>query len=161
LAMKHTTPDLFPIGLEVYELSRDMRRHFQTRARTDGYTHEQWRALWHLERNEGITQAGLADILDIQPISLTRTLDRMAAAGLIERRPDPNDRRALKLFLTPEAEPVLNTLRKAFDELRVRATQGMSEKQQSEMVALLRHMRANLDRDDSTVNTPAKKAAQG
>ena len=126
-----------------------------------GQTNEQWRALWHLNLNEGITQAGLADILDIQPITLARTLDRMAAAGLIERRPDPHDRRALKLFLTPQADPIIKMLQREFEELRALATQGMSPEQQSQMIELLRRMRANFDSYNLTASVPAKKSAEG
>ena len=156
-----TKPPVFTIGLEVAELSREMSRYVQSRARAAGYTHEQWRALWYLDRNSGITQACLAEMLDIQPISLTRTLDRMASAGLIERRPDPRDRRAQQLFLTPQAEPIIQMLRQEFDVLKERATQNMSPQQQTEMVALLRQMRANFQRDDLTEGASAKKAAQG
>ena len=156
-----TRPPVFTIGMEVVELSREMARYVQARARAAGYTHEQWRALWYLDRNSGITQASLAEMLDIQPISLTRTLDRMAAAGLIERRPDPRDRRAQQLFLTPEAELILQMLRQEFDVLKTRATRSMSPHQQTEMVTLLRQMRANFQRDELTDDVPAKKAVQG
>lgn len=156
-----TKPPVFMIGLEVLGLSRELTRYAQARARAAGYTHEQWRALWHLERNEGITQAALADILDIQPISLARTLERMAGAGLIERRPDPNDRRALQLFLTPKAAPIIRLLHREFEELKQRATRNMSPAQQAEMITLLRQMRANFQEDDLTDDAPAKKAAQG
>ncbi len=156
-----TKPPVFPIGLEVYELSREMNRYAQGRARAHGHTHEQWRAMWYLDRNAGITQACLAEMLDIQPISLARTLDRMAAAGLIERRPDPNDRRAQQLFLTPQAEPTIRMLQQEFEALKQRATRDMSPQQQAEMIALLRHMRANFQKDDLTNDAPAKKAAQG
>jgi len=151
---------IFTIGMEVYELWRDIARYMQGRARAAGYTHEQWRAMWYLASNEGITQASLADLLEIQPISLTRTLDRMAAAGLIERRPDPHDRRAQQLFLTPQAEPIIDMLRQELETLQQRATCGMSSEQQTEIVALLRQVRANFRKDDATIETPAKKAAQ-
>ena len=156
-----TRPPVFTIGMEVVELSREMSRYVQARARAAGYTHEQWRALWYLDRNSGISQACLAEMLDIQPISLTRTLDRMAGAGLIERRPDPRDRRAQQLFLTPQAEPIIQMLHREFDVLKARATHNMSPQQQTEMVALLRQMRANFQKDDLTEDAPAKKAVQG
>jgi MarR family transcriptional regulator for hemolysin len=157
--MKKPEHHPFPVGFAVYELSRTMRRHFERRARSLGFTPEQWRALWHLERNEGITQAGLAEILEIQPISLTRTLDRMAASGLIERRPDPKDRRAVQLFLTQASEPILAMLHKEFESFRAQASEGMSPQQQTQMAALLGHMRDNLDKlDAATGGTPAKTA---
>ena len=158
--MKTTQRSPFAVGVEVYELSRAMRRYFDRRARSLGFAKEQWRALWHLHLNEGITQAGLAEILEIQPISLARTLERMVAAGLIDRRPDPKDRRALKLFLTVEAEPLIAVLSEIVEEFRVVASEGLSAAQQSQVVALLRHMRINLDNKDG-VATPTDTVANG
>ena len=66
--------------------------------------------LFRLDRSEGLKQSELAEMLDLQPISLTRLLDRLADNGLIERRADPNDRRANRLFLTPAARPLLERL---------------------------------------------------
>ena len=79
----------FSVTMEVYELSRAMRHYLSRATRSLGFTQEQWRALWHLSRNEGVTQTNLAARLDVQPISLTRALDRLAEQRLIERRPSP------------------------------------------------------------------------
>ncbi len=142
---ENTQPAAFVLGIEIYETSRTMRRHFDRRARAMGFTQGQWRVLWKLNSNAGISQVGLADLLDMQPISLTRVLDRMETAGLIERRPDPNDRRAVQLFLTPEAGPILVVLRKIAEEVRATATKDISPEQQAHVIGLLRHMRANFD----------------
>ncbi len=80
------------------------------RARQFGMTRAQWAVLFRLDRSEGLKQSELAEILDLQPITLTRLLDRLAENGLIERRADPNDRRANRLFLTPAARPMLERL---------------------------------------------------
>jgi len=85
------------ITLEIYEVARAMRLLFDNRARALGFTQGQWSVLAHLSRNEGISQAGLAEIVEMQPISVARVLDRLEGNGLIERRPDPNDRRATQL----------------------------------------------------------------
>ena len=73
----------FPIGLEIYETSRSLRRHFDRRARSLGFTQGQWRALLKLDFSPGSSQAALAELLDMQPISLARILDRMVAGGLV------------------------------------------------------------------------------
>jgi DNA-binding MarR family transcriptional regulator len=133
------------ITLELYELSRAMRRLFDARARALGFTQGQWRILAQLSRHEGISQAGLADILEMQPISLARALDRMESNGLVERRPDPKDRRALKLFLMPAAGPMLEILRKLSDELRSIATSNLSSAEQETLVQLLGKIRHSLE----------------
>jgi MarR family transcriptional regulator for hemolysin len=78
--------------------------------RPHGMTRAQWAVLAKLERYEGMKQSELAEMLDIQPITLTRLIDRLCESGLIERRADPEDRRAWRLYLTPAAHPVLERL---------------------------------------------------
>lgn len=144
-------PQRFILGIEIYETSRTMRRHFDRRVRDMGFTQAQWRALLRLDGNPGISQAGLADLLDMQPISLTRILDRMASAGLVERKPDPADRRAVKLYLTEAARPILKVLHEISDEVRLAAIKGLSDAEQERVIAAMRHMRANIDAlDDET-----------
>jgi len=133
------------ITLELYEMFRTMRRIFDGRARALGFTQGQWRILVHLSSNQGISQAGLADILEMQPISLARVLDRMETNGLIERHPDPKDRRALKLFLTPAAGPMLDVLRDIGDDLRTIATSDLSPAEQETLVHLVGRIRHSLE----------------
>lgn len=147
----------FPLGMEMFETSRTMRRHFDRRVRPMGFTQAQWRALLRLDGNPGISQAGLADLLEMQPISLMRILERMEAAGLVERRPDPDDRRAVKLFLTDAARPTLKILHDISDELCNAAIKGLSEAEQQRVIAALQHMRANINALDD--ETPIKHAS--
>jgi MarR family transcriptional regulator for hemolysin len=142
----------FSIALEIYEVFRTMRREFDARARALGFTHGQWRVLNYLGRNEGISQVGLADMLDMQPISLGRVLDRMESSGLIERRPDPLDRRALKLFLAPAAGPMLEVLRGVGEDLRAIATRDLTDVEQETLVALLARMRRNIETSNNQSN---------
>lgn len=147
----------FALGMEMYETSRTMRRHFDRRVRDMGFTQAQWRALLRLDANPGISQAGLADLLEMQPISLTHILDRMASAGLVERQPDPDDRRAVKLFLTPAAGPILKILHEISNEIGDAAIKGLSDADQERMIAALRQMRANVNAIDD--ETPIKHAS--
>jgi DNA-binding MarR family transcriptional regulator len=134
-----------PITIEIYEVSRTLRRLFDARARALGFTQGQWRVLAQLARNEGSSQAALADSLEMKPISLARVLDRMEANGLIERRPHPEDRRAVQLFLLPAARPMLEVLRSVSDELRSAATAHVSAAEQETLRTILGRMRASLE----------------
>ena len=98
------------IGFNIIDVARMLRTYADQRARQFGISRAQWGVLVRLDRSEGLKQSELAEILDLQPISLTRLLDRLAENGLIERRADPNDRRANRLYLTPAARPVLEQL---------------------------------------------------
>ena len=94
----------------ISDVGRLLRTYADQKARLHGMTRAQWAVLLRLERREGLKQSDLAEILDIQPITLTRLVDRLCDNGLIERRPDPNDRRAKRLYLTPAARPLLDRI---------------------------------------------------
>lgn len=94
----------------IMDVARLLKTYADQRARQFGISRAQWAVLVRIDRNEGLKQTELADILDLQPISLTRLLDRLAENGLIERRADPNDRRANRLYLKPAAKPLLDQL---------------------------------------------------
>ena len=82
------------------DVARLLRTYADYRAAQFGMTRAQWAVLVRLDRSEGLNQSELAEMLDLQPITLTRLLDKLCDSGLIERRPDPDDRRAKRLFLT-------------------------------------------------------------
>ena len=132
------------IGFLIGDVGRLIRRAFEARAGHLGLTQAQWRALWRLSRQEGINQATLADQLEIQPITLTRLLDKMEAHGWIERRPDPADRRALRLFLTPRAQPLLAELQAIGIELIDHALQGVEPEARLALADALERMKGNL-----------------
>jgi MarR family transcriptional regulator, transcriptional regulator for hemolysin len=98
------------IAFNIKDVARMMSTYADQRGRQYGISQAQWSVLVRLERQEGLKQSELAEMLDLQPISLTRLLDRLAENGLIERRPDPNDRRANRLYLKPAARPLLERL---------------------------------------------------
>ena len=147
----------YPLAMALHEVARAMRRAFDRRARALGYTQSQWRVLWAISKAEGTSQAALAETLEMQPIALARILDRMEEAGLVERRPDPDDRRALKLYLTREAGPTIEVLRGIADEMLGIASEGISQEQRGQVMDVLRAMRANLERD----NAPAQRTEAG
>jgi DNA-binding MarR family transcriptional regulator len=94
----------------MYDVSRRMRYRFDARARALGVTRQQWRVIFWLARSPGFSQAELADVLEVERITLCRMIDRMAEAGLVERRADPNDRRVWRLHLLPPALSIADNL---------------------------------------------------
>jgi MarR family transcriptional regulator for hemolysin len=101
---------------QLVETSRLLRNYIDHRAKTRGTTRAQWIVLFRLREQEGLSQVDLADVLELQPISLVRLLDRLVEHGLVERRSDPRDRRANRLFLTPSGRQLaddLDSLREA------------------------------------------------
>ncbi len=132
------------LGFLLADVSRLLRRDFDQRARSIGVTRNQWRVLTMLVRHEGTNQGNLADLLEVEPITLCRMVDRLQESGLVERRPDPQDRRAWRLFLTKKSRPLLDELRGHAAALFCDATIGLSEPQQVELHAMLDKMRSNL-----------------
>ncbi len=126
------------------DVSRLMRRRFDARARSLGVSRAQWDVLFALSRNEGINQTGLADYLEVETITLCRMVDRLADAGLVERRPDPADRRAWRLHLTDAARPLLDRLRELGDTVVAEALAGIGTSDITAAVGALAAMRANL-----------------
>lgn len=129
----------------IADLSRSMRRGFNRHIRSTGLTDQQWRVIGLLNKAPGVNQAALAERMDIQPISLTRLIDRMQAADWVERRPHPSDRRALQLFLTDKAQPILAELRRAGSEFEAVALSGISASEQDQLRQILGKIRVNLN----------------
>jgi DNA-binding MarR family transcriptional regulator len=95
---------------QLVESSRLLRNYIDHRAKARGTTRAQWIVLFRLREQEGLSQVDLADVLELQPISLVRLLDRLVEHGLLERRHDPKDRRANRLFLTPLGRQLVDDL---------------------------------------------------
>ncbi|HJU19113.1 MAG TPA: MarR family transcriptional regulator [Stellaceae bacterium] len=132
-------------GFIVHEVARLFARRFNQRAQLIlGLTRAQCRVLGYLARNEGINQAGLADLLEIKPMTLVRQIDRMEEDGWIARLPDPADRRAYRLVLTEKARPIIASILELSSEVRTEAFAGLSREEGRTLVALLRRVHANL-----------------
>lgn len=126
------------------DMVRLMRKRFAVRAKNVNLTSAQWRVLSYVLRRPGMTQAALADILDIEPISLTRLLDRMETAGLVRREIDPNDRRARNIYMTDKAEPLMAQLRAINAEFHDEAFMDISPEDLDAAKAVILAIRANL-----------------
>jgi MarR family transcriptional regulator for hemolysin len=126
------------------DVARMLKTLFDQEARKFGMTRAQWGVLLRLERSEGLKQSELADVLEIQPITLTRLIDRLCDSGLIERRNDPADRRAKRLFLTPAARPLLDRLSKLASEIMEQTLRGVDRDAIAAMTAQLIDIKENV-----------------
>ncbi len=132
------------IAINIMDVARMLRTYSDQRARQFGISRAQWVVLMRLDRSEGLKQSELAEILDLQPISLTRLLDRLAENGLIERRPDPNDRRANRLYLMPAARPLLIQLGDLGQEMMSEVLDGVDKETRERLLRNLTAMKDNL-----------------
>jgi MarR family transcriptional regulator for hemolysin len=137
-------PTTREIAVNLMDVARMLRTYADQRARQFGISRAQWVVLIRLDRSEGLKQSELAEILDLQPISLTRLLDRLAENGLIERRADPNDRRANRLYLTPAARPLLEQLAKLGLDMMETVLDGLDGKANDRLLRDLALMKDNL-----------------
>lgn len=154
MPQQHYDPER-SIGSLITDLSRLLRRTFNRYLRDSDLTQSQWQAIAYLRRWEGISQVALAEIMEIQPITLARLIDRMAAAGWVQRRPDPRDRRAVQLFLTEKAQPILANMRSAGTLFEEQALAGITEAERQQLIATLGKIKSNL----STPRAGAEQAA--
>ena len=131
-------------GFLLHDVSRLLRKRFDRRARTIGLTRAQWSVMAHLSRNEGINQSALADILEIEPITLVHQLDRLEAAGWIERRLDANDRRVRLLYLTALGRQILGKMQALGMETKAEAVSGLTATEQDALIDTLMKIKGNL-----------------
>lgn len=132
------------IGFVVNDAARLFRRELDRRIRTLGVTALQWRTLATIALYEGVIQSQLAEWLEVEPITLSRMIDRLAESGLVERRPHPDDRRANSLYLTATAQPLVATVRFHADQLAQEALEGLDESEKQQLFGLLARVRGNL-----------------
>lgn len=132
------------LGFLLADVSRLVRRRFDSRASALGLTRAQWRLLAQLRRREGINQSALAEIMEIEPISLSRHIDRLVEKQFVERRADPRDRRAWRLYLKPEVQPVLDRLRGMSTVTRKEALRGIPPEEAEHLIDLLIKIKGNM-----------------
>jgi DNA-binding MarR family transcriptional regulator len=132
------------LGFLLTDVSRLMRRAFQQRLEGSSLTLAQARALVYVSRHEGVRQGDLAEMLEVQPITLARLIDQLTDAGLVERRPDPNDRRAYRVFMTSAAAPHLAAIEQVAATIRTVALHDLDKQQAATLLLALHKMRDNL-----------------
>jgi MarR family transcriptional regulator for hemolysin len=147
--MNSNMPPAKGLGLLIHDVGRLLRRLIDQRAQAVGMTSAQWRVLSAVARaefkqEEAPNQAAIADQMDLEPITLSRLIDRMEAAGLIERRPDPADRRAHRLYLQEGARPLVARFREIAIGCLTDALAGVSEAELDQVTDVLTRIRNNL-----------------
>jgi DNA-binding MarR family transcriptional regulator len=131
-------------GFLLKEVSRRYVNRFEVRAREISLNLAQAKALVRLEKNEGVSQARLAELAEVDPMTMVRILDRMEAEGLLERRPDPVDRRARCLYLTAKAKPILSEIWRLSEEVRAELFAGVSKAEREQFMDVLERLYDNI-----------------
>ena len=150
------------IGFLMKDVTRLMRRNFMRHADEFGLTQAQIQALAYIAKSEGIRQVALAEMLEIQPITVARLIDKLVEEGLVERRADPDDRRAFQLFVQAAAKPLLDRIYVVAVAAREDAMTGITPEMQQMLISVLAQMHENLiaveqgDKPSSPLNTKPK-----
>ena len=131
-------------GFVIHDVARLLRWSFDRQSQDLGLTRAQWSVLAHLTSGDGIQQKSLACLMDIAPITLARHLDHLEVDAWIERRDDPNDRRAKRVYLTPKAKPMIEKLGKLGQKIRKQALSGIDAKDEKIFLDVLLRIRENL-----------------
>ena len=139
--MSKHPPDLLVL---LNDLARLIRTEADKRARAHGMTRAQWMILGRVQRAPGLSQRELAEILEVEPITVGRLVDRLEARGLVERRADPDDRRIWRLHLTDAAAPALAPLDVQREAIRALVTEGVDDAALDQCVATLLRMKTNI-----------------
>jgi MarR family transcriptional regulator, transcriptional regulator for hemolysin len=132
------------LGFLLKDVSRLYTRRFEKRAEALSLTLPQCKALAYLAQNEGVSQKRLAELTEIDPMSLVRILDRMEADGWVQRRSDPEDRRARSLAVTEKARPIVAHIWQLASETRNEAMAGLTTDERAQLLDLLEHVHENL-----------------
>tara|TARA_R110000772_G_scaffold35901_5_gene86235 strand:- start:7737 stop:8186 length:450 start_codon:yes stop_codon:yes gene_type:complete len=145
--MKNELSETF--GFTLNDVARLLRWEFDRQAQHLGLTRAQWSVLAHLKRYEGVQQKELARFMDIKPITLARHLDNLERQEWVERRDDPDDRRAKRVFLSTKAKPMINSLTRIGKKIRAHALRGLSVDEQDQLMKMLRKIRENLNEHEN------------
>lgn len=135
------------VMIVLHDVARLMRTRFDQRARARGMTRAQWVILARLSRQPGMSQNELAAICEVEPISIGRLVDRLESRGLVERRPDPADRRVNRLHLLPAAQPILEEITSYRDTLTEEILDGLDEPARTALLDALLHIKNKLTAD--------------
>jgi MarR family transcriptional regulator for hemolysin len=131
----------------LHDVARLLRVDADKRASAHGMTRAQWGILIWLERQPGISQKELAELLEVEPITVARLVDRLQGRGMVERRPDPRDRRIWRLHLLLPAHLVLREINLQRADMAAMVTHDIDEDSQTTMIEALVRMKATLTRD--------------
>ncbi|WP_246272810.1 MarR family winged helix-turn-helix transcriptional regulator [Oricola thermophila] len=149
------------LGFLLHNAARQLRKRFEARGAEYGLSSAQWRVLVFLIKGNISAQARLAELLEIEPISVSRLIDRMEEAGWVERHPDPADRRVRLLQPTAKARAVFDEVRTMAADVYDQAFAGMTEEQRTALIAGLQTICDNLSDDETVCNRMKKDTDSG
>lgn len=150
-------------GFLVQDVARLLKRHFERRARQTGLplTRRQAAVLVHISRRQGVSQAEIAALVDMEPIALVRMLDKLCEEGLVERHAHPTDRRVRTLWLTPAAQPVLDGVLRINQAIRAEAFAGFDDEARERLIDMLARLKENLSLDEEAGAEPEPESLRG
>ena len=149
------------LGFLLHDVARLLKKRFEQNSRGSGLTRSQWQVLTYLAQNEGINQAGLAELIEIEPITLGRIIDKLETLRLIKRNPHPTDRRRWLLHLMPAARGRLQQAGEYGDVTRREALAGVSEDDRQHLLRTLETLKENLTRAGDAPLAGQKRASHG
>jgi MarR family transcriptional regulator, transcriptional regulator for hemolysin len=149
------------LGFLLHDVARLLKKRFEQNSRGSGLTRSQWQVLTYLAQNEGINQAGLAELIEIEPITLGRIIDKLETLRLIKRNPHPTDRRRWLLHLMPAARSRLQQAGEYGDVTRREALAGVSEDDRQHLLRTLETLKENLTRASDAPLAVQKRAGHG
>ena len=148
------------VGFLINDVSRLMRAWFDARAQDLGLTRAQWRVLVHLAARQGINQRNLAEIVELDNVTLGRHIDRLERDGWLERRADPTDRRAWCLYLTDASGPMLEKMEALAVRTQAEAMKGLSEQERAALVDMLVRIKGNVAGPDTTGDSQETRTSE-
>jgi len=155
----NTLPSEKHLGFLINDVARLVRRAFDHRGQSCNLTRAQWQVMAYLFHNEGSNQATVADALDVEPITLSRHIDRLEAMGYVSRVPDPADRRARRLHLTEAVRPLLDQMKNIGNDVIATALGDISEAEAEVLIKLLCRMRSNMTSRCEAASSAPKEIA--
>jgi len=141
----------------IITLARLIRTEADRRARAHGMTRAQWGILIRLEEQPGLLQKELAELLEVEPITVARLIDRLEARGMVERRADPGDRRCWRLHLTDESRPLLGEIDVQLTDVARILCHGLSEEMLLQVASAIEHMRDRAQEQRSAASEPIEQ----
>jgi DNA-binding MarR family transcriptional regulator len=141
-------------GFLLKEVTRRYVLRFEVHARAISLNLSQAKALIRLEKNEGVSQARLAELVEVDAMAMVRIVDRMEADGLLERRPDPADRRARCLYLTAKAKPLLEEIWRLVELTRAEVLAGIGKAERDVFMDVLERIHDNISRLEGNPSSP-------
>jgi DNA-binding MarR family transcriptional regulator len=146
-----TEQNFITLGYLIHDVARQLKRSFEENARRHGITLPQWRLIRQLQASGELSQTSLAGLVDSDPMTVSRMVERMEAGGLVERRADPNDSRAKLVRLTPSAKALIEKMRRVGVNVFENALEGVSDAERATLLKALNRISDNLDAESASV----------